>query len=1119
MKCIPTPEATSFPLFIPPPLDGSLTIPEIYDFHYSNNPDHPLFIYDDGGVQTIPWRQAVKAIHRAAMMVQGIPNPHAQVGSDPPVVAILAVTDQLSYFALTAGIMRAGYRAFPISARNSDVGVANLLQKTKAKYVLVSDDRAMQEIAISARSIISASSSDCPCEIELLPVPSFDQLYVESGEEFAPLSPMVDTDLRNIAIILHSSGSTSFPKPIFISHQSILQWGVQPCHGERDICGRVLSNHSIPFFHAMGIVSLAWATMTGVIISNFAPKSPPTVSSPDSVYTGAITTRSNFILSVPSFLEEWSQLPERVNELQKFDAILFGGGPIQKAVGDMLHSKGVHLYPLYGATELGAVSMFLPKRPPSEGWEYFKISPHIKPVFLNEGGGDITFRLIVQKCPTHTPAVINTQNSDIDAYDTNDLLIRHPTNPELWKMYGRADDQIMHSNGEKTNPVPLETIINRHPKVGSAVIFGRGRFQAGVLIEPIPACAFDPSNHYLLIEFRNAIWPSVEDANLFAPSHSRIFKEMILFSSPSKPFQFTPKGTARRQAILSDYADEIERGYKAIEEPSVTEIPIPTSNSMQECLVFVRKTISEVFSTQFGDNDDFFEHGCDSLQVTWIRSRILYALRQQSHISTKDIPTNFVYLNPTIHNLSKFIYDLAINKQSATPSDAVSNAFAGMDALVDKYSFNFPPRHSSSLHPSQEAVLLTGSTGGLGSHILEKLVLDDQISRIYALNRRDKHITSRRKLVSVFEDRGIDATLLDSPKIVFLEGDTTKERLGLGDTIYEELRQNVTCIMHIAWRVDFNIALSSMEPMLQGLRRLIDFALSSPYQSPPRLLFASSIGVVKNWTEGFLLENPVADPSVASQTGYPQSKWVGERMLARAAERTELAPIIVRIGQLCGGRNGSWNTSEWVPSIVRSGQLLGCLPRADGCVTWIPIHAAASALVEMRKSDDLYLHLVHPSPVPWTNIVAVVSEALMVPLVPYHQWLSRLEQWDSNSISHREENPAIRLLDFYRSSAKVTHPGDAEAFGFPRLSTVRAVEAAPSLRPANLQPLGQDDILSWIKYWKKKGFLSNVVQSTETTLSKVESSYEMPFSNPAPAATFKFPSLIEGLHYLGIRWL
>ena len=157
------------------------------------------------------------------------------------------------------------------------------------------------------------------------------------------------------------------------------------------------------------------------------------------------------------------------------------------------------------------------------------------------------------------------------------------------------------------------------------------------------------------------------------------------------------------------------------------------------------------------------------------------------------------------------------------------------------------------------------------------------------------------------------------------------------------------------------------------------------------------------------------------------------------------------------------------------------------------------------------------SPVPWRDIVAVVSEALMVPLVPYHQWLSSLEQWDPNSVSHREENPAIHLLDFYRSSAKVIHSGDVEAFGFPRLSTTRAVEAAPSLRPTNLQPLGRDDVLSWIKYWKKKGFLSNIVQSTETPFS-IESSHEAPSSNPVPALTLKFPSFIEGLHYLGVRW-
>ena len=37
-------------------------------------------------------------------------------------------------------------------------------------------------------------------------------------------------------------------------------------------------------------------------------------------------------------------------------------------------------------------------------------------------------------------------------------------------------------------------------------MFGRGRFQNGVLIEPKPQFAFDPSDAKKLEEFRNAIW-------------------------------------------------------------------------------------------------------------------------------------------------------------------------------------------------------------------------------------------------------------------------------------------------------------------------------------------------------------------------------------------------------------------------------------------------------------------------------------------------------------------------------------------------------------------------------------------------------------------------------------
>ena len=54
---------------------------------------------------------------------------------------------------------------------------------------------------------------------------------------------------------------------------------------------------------------------------------------------------------------------------------------------------------------------------------------------------------------------MNTQIDGRNAYATSDLLVPHPTKSGLWKIYGRKDDQIMLSTGEKTNPGPLGKTI------------------------------------------------------------------------------------------------------------------------------------------------------------------------------------------------------------------------------------------------------------------------------------------------------------------------------------------------------------------------------------------------------------------------------------------------------------------------------------------------------------------------------------------------------------------------------------------------------------------------------------------------------------------------------------
>lgn len=87
----PRTQALSSTTFRPPPLDGSLTVPELYDWHYEHSPHHPLFIYsdEDGSATTIYWPEATKAVHRAGHLVRKYAQ-EKPAPSKRPVFAILA---------------------------------------------------------------------------------------------------------------------------------------------------------------------------------------------------------------------------------------------------------------------------------------------------------------------------------------------------------------------------------------------------------------------------------------------------------------------------------------------------------------------------------------------------------------------------------------------------------------------------------------------------------------------------------------------------------------------------------------------------------------------------------------------------------------------------------------------------------------------------------------------------------------------------------------------------------------------------------------------------------------------------------------------------------------------
>jgi hypothetical protein len=52
----------------------------------------------------------------------------------------------------------------------------------------------------------------------------------------------------------------------------------------------------------------------------------------------------------------------------------------------------------------------------------------------------------------------------------------------------------------------MEALVAADPSVMTTVMFGRERNQVGILVEPVPNRAFDPSDSEVLAGYRNEIW-------------------------------------------------------------------------------------------------------------------------------------------------------------------------------------------------------------------------------------------------------------------------------------------------------------------------------------------------------------------------------------------------------------------------------------------------------------------------------------------------------------------------------------------------------------------------------------------------------------------------------------
>ncbi|EGO01125.1 hypothetical protein SERLA73DRAFT_72094 [Serpula lacrymans var. lacrymans S7.3] len=174
----PQTQARSSTTFRPPPLDGSLTFPQMYSWHLEHTPDYRLFVYvrEDGSVKTIYWPEAVKAIYTAAHII-GNRIQWISYTSERPVIAILAASDTIPYFITLTSIMCTNYIAFPISPRNSATAIAHLINAVGVKHILVGREQSMLDLIRDTLEILKSQYPSVPAPA-LSPMLLFEDLFL-----------------------------------------------------------------------------------------------------------------------------------------------------------------------------------------------------------------------------------------------------------------------------------------------------------------------------------------------------------------------------------------------------------------------------------------------------------------------------------------------------------------------------------------------------------------------------------------------------------------------------------------------------------------------------------------------------------------------------------------------------------------------------------------------------------------------------------------------------------------------------------------------------------------------------------------------------------------------------
>lgn len=573
---------------------------------------------------------------------------------EAPAVAIVGVSS-LEYYIHLFALSRMGLSTVVLSPRLSDQGLAHLIRLQRCTAVFASG------LSMRAMERVQAIRED-PLHFDLLPMAQMADLEAISRHGALIDLPVVEykDDTETPLFVIHSGGTTGLPKPV------ARRVGRELRHMGRRISETVPDLlATLPVFHSFGFahfIATLWGTFRMSLLNAFRPMTA-------SVILKALDiTRCKALATVPHLLKFINETPGGAERLAQLQRVAAAGAATPEVLGNELVEKGVNIISPYGQSESGALMVNSPGR----DWIWLTAMPIAEPYLKFEPYGEddqgLWHLIVLPGMPT-----LVVSNRPDGSYASQDLFVRHPTDPKKWKFSHRADDIIVLVNGLKADPHLLEEAVEKNRYVDTAMAFGAGRDSLGLMVVPSAS-----STGLSKEELAARIAPDLELGNSRVSAYARVSLDSVIFREAGSEVPRTAKDTLIRSKFLELCKEDIDAHYAAREAQSNAQVSVADD----EVEGIVREVVSSVVSAgdvELGSDTDFFGLGMDSLQASYVRSRLL----RRVNVGGRLLPTNVVFENPTVGQLTDY---LLASRNGQDSKDAKNSEKGTAQGLVQKYT-------------------------------------------------------------------------------------------------------------------------------------------------------------------------------------------------------------------------------------------------------------------------------------------------------------------------------------------------------------------------------------------------------------------------------------------------